>query len=223
MTTAPPTAPHRARAPGGAVATYVLGGLSALLLALVAARWAPLRSLDESVARPVHRAAVGHSGLTQVSRVLSDWVWDPWSMRIIAALLVGWLLRTGARDLALWCAGVCAFGTVLQQILKAAVGRERPVWPDPVDSAQFASYPSGHALTATVVCGLVLWLLRLYEAGAALWWIALVVGTVSVLGVGLTRIWLGVHWPSDVVGGWLLGALLVLLAARTRERRAAGT
>ncbi|MFE9249135.1 phosphatase PAP2 family protein [Streptomyces sp. NPDC007088] len=222
MTTAPPTAPDRARAPGAAVTTYVLGGLSALLLALVAARWSPLLSLDESVARPVHRAAVEHSGLTRVSRVLSDWVWDPWTMRIIAALLVLWLLRTGARELAWWCAGVCVFGTVLQQLLKAAVSRERPVWPDPVDSAHFASYPSGHALTATVVCGLVLWLLRLYEAGAVLWWTALAVAAVSVAGVGLTRVWLGVHWPSDVVGGWLLGALLVLMAGRVRGRRATG-
>jgi undecaprenyl-diphosphatase len=44
------------------------------------------------------------------------------------------------------------------------------------------------------------------------------VAVVSVLGVGLTRIWLGVHWPSDVVGGWLLGALLVALAVTSYER-----
>jgi undecaprenyl-diphosphatase len=45
------------------------------------------------------------------------------------------------------------------------------------------------------------------------------VAVVSVVGVGLTRVWLGVHWPSDVVGGWLLGATVVALAVWTHEHR----
>ena len=51
-----------------------------------------------------------------------------------------------------------------------------------------------------------------------MWRTAQAVAVVSVLGVGLTRVWLGVHWPSDVVGGWLLGALLVALAVLVHER-----
>jgi len=65
--------------------------------------------------------------------------------------------------------------------------------------------------------------LRLYGAGRVLWRIALAVSVVSVAGVGLTRIWLGVHWSSDVLGGWLLGALSVALAMATYARfRGAG-
>jgi undecaprenyl-diphosphatase len=117
-----------------------------------------------------------------------------------------------------WLVATCALGTLVQQALKAAVGRERPVWPDPVDTAHFAAYPSGHALTATVVCGLILWLLHHHGAGRALWLTALTVAVISVVGVGLTRIWLGVHWPSDVLGGWLMGAMLVTLAVTVHQR-----
>lgn len=157
--------------------------------------------------------------MTHAFRILTDWVWDPWAMRILAALAVVWLVwRRNARWTAVWLAATCALGTLLQQILKAAVGRPRPVWPDPVDTAHFAAYPSGHALTATVVCGLLLWLLHHCGAGRALWFTALALATISVVGVGLTRIWLGVHWPSDVLGGWLLGAMLVTLAVMVHQR-----
>ena len=70
-----------------------------------------------------------------------------------------------------------------------------------------------------MVCGLLLWLLHRYGAGRVLWRTAVAVAVVSVVGVGLTRIWLGVHWPTDVVGGWLFGALLVALAVVTYEHR----
>jgi undecaprenyl-diphosphatase len=60
--------------------------------------------------------------------------------------------------------------------------------------------------------------MHLYGAGRVLWRIALTLSVVSVLGVGLTRIWLGVHWSSDVLGGWLLGVLAVALAVASYTR-----
>jgi membrane-associated phospholipid phosphatase len=140
-------------------------------------------------------------------------------MRLLVAAVAVWLVwRHSAWWLALWLVVVCALGTVLQQALKAAVGRARPVWPDPVDSAHYAAFPSGHAMTATVVCGLLLWLLRRHGAGPVVWRTAVTVAAVSVAGAGLTRIWLGVHWPSDVLGGWLLGGFVVALAVVSYER-----
>ncbi|GAA2250778.1 phosphatase PAP2 family protein [Streptomyces ruber] len=200
-------------------AAVVLAVPSVLLLLLVAASWQPLMSLDGDIARTTHRWAVDEPGVTRAARVLTDWVWDPNTMRVLGAVAVVWLLwRHGQRLLAAWLVVAGASGTVVQQGLKAAVGRERPVWPDPVDSAHYAAFPSGHAMTATVVCGLLLWLLRLYGAGRLLWLASLAVAVVSVAGVGLTRVWLGVHWPTDVLGGWLLGALTVALAVASYER-----
>lgn len=199
--------------------TAALALACALLLALVAVRWSPLMGLDADIVRTLHRGAVAEPGLTRAHRVLSDWVWDPWTMRAGCAVLAGlvvWRLRD--RVLGAWLIVTCALGSLVQQALKAAVDRPRPVWPDPVDSAHFAAFPSGHAMTATVVCGLALWLLRRYGAGPALWGAALAVSVVSVLGVGLTRLWLGVHWPSDVLGGWLLGALTVAVSTAAYEK-----
>jgi membrane-associated phospholipid phosphatase len=192
---------------------------SVLLLTLVAVDWHPLIALDGDIARTTHRWAVDEPGLTHTFRILTDWVWDPLTMRLLAAAVAVWLVwRHSAWWLALWLVATCALGTLLQQGLKAAVGRARPVWPDPVDSAHYAAFPSGHAMTATVVCGLLLWLLRRYEAGRAVWRTAVAVAVLSVAGAGLTRIWLGVHWPSDVLGGWLLGALVVALAVASYGR-----
>ncbi|MFD7386825.1 phosphatase PAP2 family protein [Streptomyces anulatus] len=191
----------------------VVGAAALVLLALVAARWSPLISLDRSVADALHRHAVDDPGLVQVSRVLTDWVWDPWTMRALIAAVVVALWWRGARPLALWLAGTSLIASLLQQGLKAAVGRERPQWPDPVDSAHYAAFPSGHTMTAVVSCGLLVWLVRLYGAGPLARGAVLAVAVVSAVGVSATRVYLGVHWLTDVVGGALLGVAVVALSA----------
>ncbi|MFJ9541169.1 phosphatase PAP2 family protein [Streptomyces sp. NPDC101225] len=220
MHRAPVGSPARSPAARAAVrAAAVLAVCSALLLVLVAVRWHPLIGVDGGISRTTHRWAVREAGLTHVVRVLTDWVWDPLTMRLVSAVAVVWLAwRRSAWWTALWLAATVVLGAVLQQGLKAAVDRPRPVWRDPVDSAHYASFPSGHAMTATLVCGLLLWLLHRSGPGRALWRTATAVALVSVAGVGFTRVWLGVHWTSDVLGGWLLGATVAALAVAVHRR-----
>ncbi|MGW4022926.1 phosphatase PAP2 family protein [Streptomyces sp. NPDC005009] len=216
-TESPPRPPEHRPA---TLSTGVLALCSALLLALVGVEWRPLLELDADIARTTHRWAVEERGLTQTSRILTDWVWDPWTMRVLCGVAAALLLwRYAAPWSALWLVLTVAVGTVVQQGLKAALDRARPVWPDPVDSAHYAAFPSGHAMTATVVCGLLLWLLHRHGVGRVLWRTALAVAVLSVTGVGLTRVWLGVHWPTDVLGGWLIGALTVAVAVAVHRRR----
>ncbi|MEU7191620.1 phosphatase PAP2 family protein [Streptomyces sp. NPDC045369] len=189
------------------------------LLALVAARWSPLLAFDHGIATSLHRTAVTAPGLTSVNKIFSDWVWDPWTLRALLAVAVVALLRRGQWLLGCWVAVTAAVGTALQQVLKALVGRQRPEWPDPVDSAHDAAFPSGHAMTAAVAGGLALWLLRLSGARRRRLWAAAVLVGASVAGVGLTRVYLGVHWATDVLGGWLLGGALVAAAAAGYARR----
>ncbi|MGW8761248.1 phosphatase PAP2 family protein [Streptomyces sp. NPDC055815] len=203
----------------------VSGVLALTLLVLVAVEWAPLLSFDRSVAEALHRSAVAHPGFTRVNRIFTDWVWDPWTMRALAAAAAVLLWWRRERRAALWVAGTSLLAVGLQQGLKELVGRDRPYWTDPVDAARYAAFPSGHAMTATVTCGLLLWVLALHWREESRGWGTLAgAAVVSVLGVGWTRVYLGVHWPSDVVEGWLLGWCCVaaaVLTYRWSERRGA--
>ncbi|MFC4495091.1 phosphatase PAP2 family protein [Streptomyces ovatisporus] len=190
-----------------------LTGASATLVVLVALAWQPLLDVDEGVADWMHARALAHPALTEANRVLTDWVWDPVTMRLLIAAAALWLwLRRGETLLAVWCVATSAVGTGVQQSLKAVLDRERPQWEHPVDSAHYAAMPSGHAMTAAVTCTLVVWLVREFGAPAPAQRIVPVLGLVSVLGVCLTRIVLGVHWPTDTLVGAMLGVALAAAA-----------
>lgn len=219
---APPAAPLRPTRSVWLRSGAVLCALFLVLLVLAGSGWQPLDSLDRRVANGLHPVAVTHDGWTHFMRLLSDWLWDPWTMRAALAVTALWLLWRHERLPALWIGVTSVLGTALQQGLKAAVGRDRPHWADPVATAHYQAFPSGHALTATVACGLLVWLLWLHGAQRRHVRAALAVSVVSVVGVGFTRVYLGVHWLSDVVGGALLGAALVAASAWTYARYAQG-
>ncbi|MFJ4922979.1 phosphatase PAP2 family protein [Streptomyces sp. NPDC088725] len=216
---APPAPPARPPLITPLRAAVAFALCSALLTALVVAQWDPLLSFDRAAAVGLHRRAVADPALTRAVRVLSDWMWDPLTMRAVTAVAVILLFLRGERLFALWVTVTSACGTACLQILKAAVDRDRPRWHDPVGSAHFSSFPSGHALTAAVTCGLLLWLLRRRTTARWVWCTAVAAAALSVVGVGLTRLWLGVHWSSDVLAGWSLGGCVVALSLTAYDRR----
>lgn len=94
-------------------------------------------------------------------------------------------------------------GGILNHLVKEAVGRDRPSFPDPVEVGGGPSFPSGHAMNSAIVFGaavVVLAAVRPRQRRALV-----VVGAALVAAVGFTRLALGVHWLSDVVAGWSLG------------------
>jgi membrane-associated phospholipid phosphatase len=135
---------------------------------------------------------------------------------VLAGVIVRW--RTGRWDL-LWLLGGAVGGALLITAgVKVGVMRARP--PDALVEALGASFPSGHATRSAAVYGAVMWLLVRYAdtfarrllAGAA------AAGLVALMGlIGLGRVYLGAHWPTDVLGGYLLGlgwlAALILVAS----------
>jgi undecaprenyl-diphosphatase len=96
---------------------------------------------------------------------------------------------------------------VVEVVFKAIVARPRPV------SQGFgSSFPSGDVIAATVFWGLLPPLVYLVTRNRRLWLVSIPVVTLVLLGVGLERIYFGAHWPSDVLGGYLGGAMFLFAA-----------
>jgi undecaprenyl-diphosphatase len=104
-----------------------------------------------------------------------------------------------------------AGAAVLSGVTKTLVHRVRPIVSHPVDRAGGGSFPSGHALTSMVAFGLALVLVLPMLSGR--WRIlATVTAALLVLAVGFSRLILGVHYVSDVIGGWIIGIAWLLIA-----------
>ena len=115
---------------------------------------------------------------------------------------------------------------LLQEGLKRLVARPRPeLWPrlavwSPLGNAESFAFPSGHALvSATLYPLLALVLTR--RSSAPLRRAALAMGALAALWIGFGRLYLGVHWPTDVLAGWALGAAQAALAMRRMASKAA--
>ncbi|MFF8262649.1 phosphatase PAP2 family protein [Streptomyces virginiae] len=194
----------------------------ALALVLVESRWPPLYRLDRTTAERLHRTALEHPARVRVLDFFTGVVWDPVTMRLLVAALVVWLLTRRAWRLATWAGVTATSGALIGFLVKNAVERARPHLPEPVAHAPGFSFPSGHAMTAMTSCAVLLLVLLplVPRAWRPLPW---ALATTAVLGVGYTRVALGVHWVSDVVGGWLLGIAVVTATALAFEAWRADT
>ncbi len=179
-----------------------------------------MRSIDEAVLRAIN--GLHAPWLDGVARWLSEW-----GLYLYLAALVALALRTRARrDVALSRDGALVFFAALflsESVIKPIIGRARPTADaalaaqlhllGPRPPASSLSFPSG---TATTCCG-----------AAAYIWIAWgpragVPAALVALLISLSRLYAGVHWPSDLVGGALFGAALAWAVHRLSRWTDAG-
>ena len=119
-------------------------------------------------------------------------------------------------------------GQLVRLAINQAVSRPRPPQYLQLVAARGYAFPSGHTATATIGYGLLVGLAVILAPRSRRW--ATTAALMLALAVGVSRVYLGVHWPTDVLGGWSLGVawlalaetavLSVRLITKRRERRA---
>jgi membrane-associated phospholipid phosphatase len=192
--------------------TVVAAGLGfGTLLLLVRYHWTPMLRLDQHLDDRLNSLIAPHPALVAVFKGISTAGGRGWLIPLVVLVVVLLLIRRLPR-LATYLVVTGLGALLLDPSLKALVGRVRPVVADPIAVGGGNSFPSGHTLGSTIVYGsLTLVFLSLADRKWRWWLIG--ASTLLVLAIGLSRIALGVHFLSDVIGGWLLGAAWISVTA----------
>jgi undecaprenyl-diphosphatase len=143
-------------------------------------------------------------------------------LTLVTALVAGYLASARRLHTALFVIGAVSLGAILSEVLKMGFARDRPDLVAHLVDVDTSSFPSAHAMNSAVVYltlaalmarTLKDWPTRIYILSA---------GIFLTLIIGFSRVYLGVHWPSDVVAGWCVGgawAALCSIVARFLQRR----
>ena len=208
--------------PAPLITVSAAAAVFAILLVLVRLQWAPLESLDRGAANHLNSLVAGHAVLVNVIKGIT-WLG---SDGVLWVVIVGATIVLAIRHrwrLAIYLLVTGAGAIVLDPILKSLVGRLRPVVADPIAHGTGSSFPSGHSL-GSIVCYGALFLVFV-PATRGRWRTAFTTIIIALIAlIGISRLLLGVHYLSDVLGAWAIGITWLGLTAFAFElsRQAAG-
>jgi membrane-associated phospholipid phosphatase len=192
----------------------LMAGLTALLALLflslaVALRGAPGTAADLAITAAVQR--IGHPLFADLMVGISALGFWPWDWLVLGVVVASFWLA-GFRRAALFLLATPIPG-YLTATIKVLIARPRPTIEDVRVASQLLdfSYPSGHVVGYVSLYGFLFFLTYVLFKRSRWRTAALVVLGLPVALVGLSRIYLGHHWASDVLGGYALGAAYLLL------------
>lgn len=180
----------------------------ALVGSLALGEWGPVAQLDNR-GEGVQGWRTDEPWLRDVLGVVED-VFGTVGITIMT-VVVALLVVRAQRRAAIYVVLVMLATSIATTVIKLAVARPRPDWQDVVGALETKSFPSGHASSVTALAGVCLVLSVMLVRRQAVRRVVAVVGTLVVVLVGLDRVLLGRHYPTDVVGGILLGIGMTLL------------
>jgi membrane-associated phospholipid phosphatase len=143
------------------------------------------------------------------------WIGAPTMMIILAIAAGAWFYHRHGRSQAGVVVAAPAAGGLLSGGMKVLYGRVRPAGAAIFNETTF-SFPSGHAATSAAVMVTLCYVLAREQIIS--WPTAIVVGGSVPLLVGISRLYLDVHWTTDVVGGWAVGLVVAAMSAALYER-----
>jgi membrane-associated phospholipid phosphatase len=179
--------------------------------------WGWVHGLDWSLLNAAHDVAIKHPAWVRFWDVVSV-VLGPVPLRLLGAATAGVMLVKRNVRAALLVVACAPLNGLVTTAAKALVNRPRP--PTMLVFAPSTSFPSGHALEATAAL-LALLTLLLPVLSRSMCRVATGVTALILLIVGVDRVALNVHYPSDVLAGWSLGYLYFLLCLLVFRPRAA--
>jgi undecaprenyl-diphosphatase len=207
------------------VATILTVLIAIALTTAVALADTPMRG-EARIVRDVQSWPFPGDAISDVVRALTT----TWLVTLLGCLLAAGLAVKGARREALGLLSMIFVLVWLQPLLKEIVDRPRPS-DDMFDirgSITSESYPAGHVMGPSVLYGYAIYLCITMRWRAVVRIAGIIAAVALLVLTGLVNVWLAVHWPLDVIGGYLWGAAIVLggmwaarmIEARWHEQRA---
>jgi membrane-associated phospholipid phosphatase len=173
----------------------------------------PILAIDVSITREFQENQTVWLRDLMIAVSIPGTYWEVQTAFVVLAALIFWLFDM--RLEALFIVGLSVTSSLLNLVIKLVVARPRPT-PRLVDVIQYAnglSFPSGHVMSYVTFWGLLFSFGIILFRGNRWWRIALlIVSALFVVLVGPSRIYLGDHWATDVLGGYIMGLILLDLA-----------
>ena len=184
-----------------------------LILLVIVANKSVFSGVDLTISRAVQSI---HSPLFSTTMNVVSEIGDDFNLEIIIVLAMALLYLAGLKVEAIKTALLTASAATIGSLAKTIVNRPRPGNGEVViqEILSDKSFPSLHVLIFTVFFGYMLYL-SVYKVKTR--WLKTLIAlpsTFLILTIGLSRIYLGAHWASDTVGGYLMGALFLIFAVK---------
>ena len=134
----------------------------------------------------------------------------------IIALIVTYILKR--KNIGLIIAGCVTFNSLFSEIIKRIIQRPRPEILRLINESSY-SFPSSHTLASVSLCGILIYIIYRSDLNKSVKAISTIILTLFPILIGISRIYLGVHNASDVLGGAILAVILLLIEISIIEKK----